>query len=265
MPWTFAHPAAVLPLYRLAGGCLPLPALIAGSLAPDAGYYIGQFALARQAHSWSGLLCFAVPAALLILQLLRVLARDGLLLLPAGSRLVLDRALVLPGGWRALLSARVLLACALGAATHLLWDMATHRYGGLVLYWPWLADRLPLWPGLSIPVFKLLQYGSSVLGVLLLYRAFVRECGRYARGCPDECGLSAGQSRRVMLVLLAISGLVAVPLAYRTLGAAPFDLQLLQVWVVRSIVLATVVLLLGSLLAGRIVRGSGALPASVSG
>ena len=47
MPWTFAHPAAVLPLRRFSGpGLLSFAALVIGSTSPDFLYYIGQFDLA---------------------------------------------------------------------------------------------------------------------------------------------------------------------------------------------------------------------------
>lgn len=244
MPWTFAHPAAVLPIHTLSGRRLPLPALIAGSLAPDAGYYIGQFALATHAHSLPGLLLLCVPVALLILLLLRRVAGDCLLLLPAASRPVLEAALVLPGAADALLSPRVLLACWLGAASHLLWDMATHQYGGLVLQWPWLAGSVALWPGFALPAFKLLQYGSSVFGIGVLWLAYRSKRCQYAAGVPDECGLAGRQSRRFFLLLLGGAGLFAMVLAYWSLHAVPAD-RMLRFWLVRSIVISTVLVLAG--------------------
>ncbi len=47
MPWTFAHPAAVLPLRPLKR--LSFGALVVGSIAPDIGYYLGRFDLAAAA------------------------------------------------------------------------------------------------------------------------------------------------------------------------------------------------------------------------
>ena len=46
MPWTFAHPAAVLPFRRIVGRQLPLLGLVVGSMAPDMGYFAGQYAVA---------------------------------------------------------------------------------------------------------------------------------------------------------------------------------------------------------------------------
>ncbi|MBA3727450.1 MAG: DUF4184 family protein, partial [Armatimonadetes bacterium] len=38
MPWTFSHPAAVLPLRRLCPQSLDFAALVIGSTTPDIGY-----------------------------------------------------------------------------------------------------------------------------------------------------------------------------------------------------------------------------------
>ena len=42
MPWTFAHPAAILPLRSLCPRWLSFPALILGAMAPDISYYVGM-------------------------------------------------------------------------------------------------------------------------------------------------------------------------------------------------------------------------------
>ena len=61
MPWTFAHPAAVLPLRKIGRFRLPLAALVVVSIAPDFGYYSGQFRLGTFAHSVPGI--FLVSAS----------------------------------------------------------------------------------------------------------------------------------------------------------------------------------------------------------
>ncbi len=76
MPWTFAHPAAILPLRRR----LPLAALVVGSISPDIGYYLGLYPLATFAHSGLGLLMACLPmgaAALVVWHLLPVFEAGG--------------------------------------------------------------------------------------------------------------------------------------------------------------------------------------------
>jgi Domain of unknown function (DUF4184) len=50
MPWTLAHPAAVLPLRPLCPHRLSFGALVVGSVSPDIGYYVSCFDLARAAR-----------------------------------------------------------------------------------------------------------------------------------------------------------------------------------------------------------------------
>ena len=70
MPWTLAHPAAVLPFRRFSGaGRLSFGALVIGSMSPDFVYYIGRFDLGNFTHSPLGVLVTCLPAGLLVLAL----------------------------------------------------------------------------------------------------------------------------------------------------------------------------------------------------
>jgi Domain of unknown function (DUF4184) len=65
MPWTFAHPAAILPLRRLCPVPLDFSALVIGSMVPDLGYYLFYSNLARSAHSFSGSVLVCLPVGLI--------------------------------------------------------------------------------------------------------------------------------------------------------------------------------------------------------
>lgn len=124
MPWTFAHPAAILPLRRR----LPLAALVVGSLSPDIGYYLGLYVLATFAHSAWGLLQACLPIGAATLVALHLLREPVLDLLPEPHRSALRHArascATAPTGPRRLvLAVAGLLA---GAATHNAWDAFTH-------------------------------------------------------------------------------------------------------------------------------------------
>src|SRR5580704_6496880 len=84
MPWTFAHPAAVLPLRPLRA--LPFGALIAGSCVPDLGYYVERRELAALAHTAPGLVLVCLPAGLAVFALARFLHRPVASLLPEPHR-----------------------------------------------------------------------------------------------------------------------------------------------------------------------------------
>jgi len=56
MPWTFVHPAAVLPLRKYFANRHLFGAVVVGSISPDFGYYVGRFDMATTAHTLLGLL-----------------------------------------------------------------------------------------------------------------------------------------------------------------------------------------------------------------
>lgn len=162
MPWTLAHPAAVLPI-RLITKKLPLPALVIGSLVPDAGYYTGSFSFAEQAHTLVGLVSHCLPVGLTLLILIFLLRRPFLFLLPEPHRLVLSALYAKTPKLSYNYIIYVLIALVLGATTHIIWDNFTHASSDLpskeiVFY---LQERAIRW-------YNLLQLGSSLFGTLAL-------------------------------------------------------------------------------------------------
>ena len=168
MPFTFAHPAAALPLRRTLGRAGVLSALVVGSLSPDFVYFVPLGVGRVASHSLAGLLWFCVPTGLIGYGLFHVLLRPVVsYLLPAPVR---DRLPQLPGNCGLSVAPlwAVLLSLGLGAATHILWDACTHADGFVVKAQP--ALRVLLWEvhGYRVFVYKVLQHGSTLLGLLLL-------------------------------------------------------------------------------------------------
>lgn len=153
MPFTLAHPAAVLLLAR---GPLSLLALVSGSIAPDLPYYLrvtplrvtadswyGPYVNATSSHSLGQLISVTLPLALIIYLC-------GCLLLPPLRSIAGIEAPSAPpsdlsetarrGAW-------ILLSLVLGVLTHLGWDALTE-----------LGDTGS----------ALLQHGSTALGLLVL-------------------------------------------------------------------------------------------------
>ncbi|MCU1641859.1 MAG: hypothetical protein JWN03_2134 [Nocardia sp.] len=147
MPFTLAHPAAILPLRR----ALWFPGLVAGSIAPDIPYYIPVGAEAEFTHSLLGLpLDLILGMSLLILAWL--VHRPLLALL--GKSATPPRTTP----WRAT------LAIPVGALTHLAWDSFTHTNGIAVRHWEILRESV-IGPH---RVYNVFGYISSAAGVLIL-------------------------------------------------------------------------------------------------
>ena len=145
MPFTLAHPAAVLPLLR--HPFVPV-ALVAGAMAPDAPYFLtavgirstragdwyGSFLNATTTHSLSGLPIDLFYTAVLI-------AAYWLLRAPIAAL-----GLTLPRTRPNILW--LVASAVIGVGTHLLWDFLTD------------ADFLP--------APRLLQYASTAFGLLAI-------------------------------------------------------------------------------------------------
>jgi len=212
MPWTFAHPAAILPLRSLCPRWLSLPALILGSMAPDLSYYVGLHGRASAfCHTPLGVLTACLPLSLLMLALLLRFSRPLTVLLPQPHRAIVRAQLQPPAGpaWASLAAAA--LSVLIGCATHVLWDSFTHagRWGSEVL--PWLNE--PVFAALDrqFRVATLLQHLSTAAGV----SAIVAVCWpalRARRGAVRDRGNTP--RNRLLLALAAGAAVVGAWSAY---------------------------------------------------
>lgn len=205
MPFTLAHPAAVLPIRRV----LPwarFSALAIGSMSPDFVYFIPTPISGRLTHSLAGIFLFCVPASLLAYLLFHAwLKRPLAALLPQAIYLRLNLAgrPWLPASasaWSALLA-----ALAMGASTHVIWDAFTHANSALVQHSSWLSAVLGRQDGFQISVYKLLQHLSSVAGLAVLGLA-LRQWLHATPALQADNAMSLSQ-RLLVLLALALAGL----------------------------------------------------------
>lgn len=175
MPFTFAHPAIVLPFKFLPKKWYSLTGLIVGSLIPDFEYFLRMRMQSNYSHTISGLFWFDVPLGLLVAFLFHKIARNSLysnLPLVLKSRLLryneFDWSTYFKKQWLV-----VLLSVLVGSITHLFWDSFSHTHGYFVQLFPELNNTVPLL-GQQLPVFKLLQHGSTLVGGIVLLIALVK-------------------------------------------------------------------------------------------
>jgi hypothetical protein len=186
VPFTFAHPAAALPLLRPLGRYGSVSALCIGSIAPDLAFIV-PIGLARwQTHSLGALFWFCLPAGLLVYLLFHALLKRPLIdLLPAAIAARVAGAQPGPGAaavrqprGEVLVPALepvpvptpepVLVSLLCGALTHLVWDAFTHPGTLVVEALPVLQVNLATTGGYRWHAYKVLQHASSVLGLALL-------------------------------------------------------------------------------------------------
>ncbi|MFE7717579.1 DUF4184 family protein [Nocardia rhizosphaerihabitans] len=183
MPFTLAHPLAVLPFRRF----LPLPALIAGSVAPDVVYYLPIPVSGSTTHSPLGVLGWDLVIGLALLSAFRLSAGPAAALLP--YRVVLP-APVHCGAWHR--ASSTIIALVLGATTHIVWDSFTQTGGFAVQHWDLL--RAPVLE--PHKAYNVLGYASSLVGMAVLAYVLVRRTRRHPPTMP------APWRRAVLTVLL---------------------------------------------------------------
>ena len=174
MPWTFAHPAAVIPLRRYCPAPLNFPALVIGSITPDLAYHVSRKDIAYVAHSFEGSLLVCLPSGLLLLALLCLLRKPLWYLLPEPHRSALApvAASRLSPGLATMFWAA--LSVVLGAWTHILWDGLTHDNGWFVLRAPFLQESVFQMAGFEVHLYNVLQHFSTCLGVVVLVASYWR-------------------------------------------------------------------------------------------
>ena len=134
MPFPLAHPAAVLPLRRCCPRWFNFPALVAGSLCPDAGYYFGRMHLEKLSHRLvAGSFGFCLPVGLFLLLLFYCARRAVVERLPSRLRRIFEPLCLRPAGSPLIIVVSLLV----GSWTHIFLDSLTHENG-------WLVEHLPV-------------------------------------------------------------------------------------------------------------------------
>jgi hypothetical protein len=168
MALTISHPAAVLPIHSRLKNWIPLSALVIGSLVPDAAYYLPMPEHFKQySHTLLGTFSSSLPVGILVWLIFCWLAAPATFLLPAPNREAIGSQLT-----RRLTSIRqalgVFSGILLGAWSHVLWDSFTHEQG-------WIVEHTPLLQRAffgHMPVYRALQYLSSIFGLCVLFYAY---------------------------------------------------------------------------------------------
>ncbi len=175
MPFTFSHPAAILPLAKYAGRYVSLTGLIVGSVTPDFEYFFWMRFQNKYSHSMPGLFYFDLPVGILLAFVFHNLVRNPLydhLQAPFRSRLAPYQTFDWNGYFKRYYLT-VIVSILIGAASHILWDGFTHRYGYFVQTFPALQARMLL-AGYAVSLYNILQHLSGLVGGLLIALAFYR-------------------------------------------------------------------------------------------
>jgi hypothetical protein len=131
MPFTFSHPAIVLPLTYLPKKWYSLSGLIVGSMTPDFEYFIRMKDYSKYSHTWGGIFWFDVPLGLILLFIFHNVVRNILIVyLPFSLNIRFSSFANF--NWNKYFQNNiivVLISLIVGIASHLFWDHFTHDGG----------------------------------------------------------------------------------------------------------------------------------------
>jgi hypothetical protein len=204
MPFTFAHPAIVLPLSRLPKRMVSLTALIIGSMIPDFEYFIRMKLIGIYGHSVGGLFWFDLPLGLLVYFAYQRLVKNHLIdYLPAYLNRRFSTYKNTATGQLSVNNIAIIMICLLmGAASHIFWDGFTHKQRFFAAQFPVFTSTINL-AGHPVFVYKLLQHCSTVIGFGVIGYAIARLPKGEATGQPNKARFWFSVLG-VMLVVLAI-------------------------------------------------------------
>jgi hypothetical protein len=215
MPFTVSHIAAVLPAHRRLSRARLFSAAVIGSMVPDFGLLLPGQVPRWETHSLGALWTFSLPVGMLAFVLTVLLIAPALTeVLPdrAYARLRLAEAKALPRPlWRTLVYAAPVIV--LGALTHLMWDGFTHENARGVRMFPVLDELGPEFEGHTLQLFRWLQYGSSIVGLVAVIVALLVWMHHAPAAATLRTPRRLGDlERRVWMggyVVVALSGILA--------------------------------------------------------
>ena len=200
MPFTAAHPAAILPFRKR----FIFSALVVGAIAPDLHYFVGVDHHFQATHTIAGAFYICLPSALAVLWLFqRVLKLPLISLAPERLQSRLARFAEPFRFGPAKRFIWILISLLLGIFSHLLWDSFTHGGGYMAQHIAALRTVPFARYEIYRPLYNLLQHLSSLLGVGILVSAYYRWSERaQPQPVPEKLRLNP----RVKTIALAAIG-----------------------------------------------------------
>ncbi len=171
MPFTLAHPAAIIPLVKVFKNKVSLTGLIIGSIVPDVEYLINIVERSVISHKAEGFLLFNLPAAIILSLCWHVFVKQIIVwqLPRALSKFFLP---YVNYNWFSYLKKNwplYLISLLIGIALHLIWDSFSHANGYFVVnYKFWHNTFLFQW----LSLYRLSWWVSTIIGLYFVLKFF---------------------------------------------------------------------------------------------
>jgi len=169
MPFTFSHPAIILPLENSKRKWFSLTGLIVGSIVPDMEFLLRLRETDCFGHTWLGLLVFDIPAAILLSFIFHNLVRDPLVI--HAPKFFRQRfTSLLSFNWNNYFKKHIssfFVSVLIGIASHVFLDAFTHYDGAVAKRSSFFFNEIIVWQH-AFPVYLILQVVTSLVGALYI-------------------------------------------------------------------------------------------------
>lgn len=170
MPFTFSHPAFILPAKYLPAKYVSLTGLVIGSITPDFEYFFRMDVVSYYSHSLAGIFYFNLPVVFLISLLFHLVLKAPLAL--NSPDFIVSRFVdLIHSDFLKYLKNNILvyfLSALMGIISHLFIDSFTHISGYFVHEFSVLNISYNFF-GINVPGYRLLQHFTSILGLIILF------------------------------------------------------------------------------------------------
>lgn len=169
MPFTFAHPVAIIPINKRWKDKFCLTGLVLGSMSPDFEYFIHLRPFSTYGHNILGFFILNLPLSFFLAYMFHYVLKNPLILhMPSPIDKWFSNFLY--RSWNLSSIKKVLIfvySALLGMLTNVIWDSFTHADGMMVSLLPVLSLKFFAF-GYSVAIYKLLQHGGSLIGILII-------------------------------------------------------------------------------------------------
>lgn len=160
MPFTFSHPAIILPFLKNKN--MSATALIVGSMSPDFEYFFRMKMQSEISHTFLGIFLIDFPLGFIVIFAFHEIIKQPLIAnLPAFFQKRMQ--LLKESNWLSYFKNNILIVLGsffLGTISHIFWDSMTHWDGYIVERIAFLNEVF-----FGVPVYKLAQHLSSIIGL----------------------------------------------------------------------------------------------------
>lgn len=170
MPFTFSHPAIVLPLKKMKASWFSSTGLVIGSIAPDLPYFVTMDAQTNIGHTFIGIFIIDLPISFLVAIAFHLWVRNNLIMhLPSPldrkyyDYTKFDFLYYLKQKWFV-----IAVSILIGIISHLIWDDFTKPDGVVYYFNPSFFKQIIHIGPLNTHLYRLIERTGSVLGLLLL-------------------------------------------------------------------------------------------------